>query len=132
MTRWILGLLALATALAISAAVVAGSLPPRSDSRDGVTVSVKPRSLTGAVWEFDVALNTHSQDLSDDLAKSAILIAEGGARITATGWQGDPPGGHHRRGVLSFAAPSPMPSAFELRVERPGEPAPRAFRWTLR
>ena len=109
MNRWILGFLGLVTALATAAAAVAGSLPPRSDSRAGVTVSVTPRNLAGAVWEFDVALNTHSQDLSDDLVRSAVLIAEGGTRIAASGWRGDAPGGHHRRGVLSFAAPSPAP-----------------------
>lgn len=129
MTRLPLAFLA---ALAVSAAAIAGGLPARSDSQAGVTVTVTPRSLAGQVWEFDVALNTHSQDLNDDLAKSAVLVGDGGVQVAASGWQGDPPGGHHRKGVLRFAAPSPVPAAIELRVARPGEQAPRAFRWKLR
>jgi len=118
-------------ALVFSAAAIATDLPARSSSASGVTLSVTPRSLAGPVWEFDVSLNTHSQDLSDELQKSAVLAADGGAASTHTGWRGDAPGGHHRKGVLSFAAPSAVPGAIELRVQRPGESAPRVFRWAL-
>ena len=45
---------------------------------------------------------------------------------------GDPPGGHHRKGVLRFAPIAPVPDAVELRLQRPGESAPRSFTWTLK
>ena len=47
-------------------------------------------------------------------------------------WQGDPPGGHHRRGVLRFKALAPAPAALELRLQRAGEPSPRVFRWQVK
>lgn len=44
-------------------------------------------------------------------------------------WLGDPPGGHHRKGVLRFNAVEPQAREFELRIMRPGESAARVFRW---
>lgn len=103
-------------------------------SRDrGVTVRVKPINLAPAAktWAFGVVLDTHTQDLSDDLARQATLSAAG-AQHAPTAWEGDPPGGHHRKGVLRFAPITPTPDAVELRIQRPGENAARSFRWTLK
>ena len=47
-------------------------------------------------------------------------------------WEGDPPGGHHRKGVLKFDAVNPRPQDIELRITRAGEPKPRSFRWQLK
>lgn len=109
----------------------AGNWPALGSSQDGVTLKVAPRSLSGAVWEFEVTFDTHTQALTDDLMKNAVLVAADGRRISPSGWQGDPPGGHHRTGMLRFDAITPAPAGFELRITRPGEPSPRSFRWTL-
>lgn len=110
------------------------ALAAQKSAERGVTVSVRPIDLSVAAkrWAFEVVLDTHSVDLSDDLAKATLLVDDRGAEYRAAGWQGDPPGGHHRRGTLDFAPVAPRPAAIELRIQRPGEPAPRAFRWRLR
>lgn len=113
------------------AAAAAGALAAQSSSSAGVTVKATPRTLAGPVWEFELVFDTHSQDLKDDPAKSARLHA-GGASAAPLVWQGDPPGGHHRKGVLRFKALTPTPAAFELRLERAGEPSPRVFRWQVK
>lgn len=105
----------------------------QSSAERGVTVKVTPRALgaPGTPWEFAVVLDTHSADLSDDLANSATLTTDDGRTFKPTNWQGSPPGGHHREGVLVFDGPAPRPGAIELRIDRPGESAPRIFRWQL-
>jgi hypothetical protein len=94
----------------------------------GVTVKVTPKSLSGAVWEFAVVLDTHAEDLKDDLQKTAVLVVDG-REIQPIAWQGPGAGGHHREGVLTFAAPAGAASPVELRIRRAGETAPRVFRW---
>jgi hypothetical protein len=84
------------------------------------------------VWQFRVALNTHSRDLSEDLMQVAVLADGQGGQSRALSWDGDKPGGHHRSGILKFRAPSPMPDAVEVRIARPGEVAPRVFSWRLK
>lgn len=113
-------------------ASAADSLPVQSSSNAGVTIKIAAKSLSGDTWDFEVLIDTHSQDLSDDLLRNTVLVADGGTPATPTGWQGDPPGGHHRRGVLRFSAVTPRPGAVELRLQRPGESGPRVFRWILR
>ena len=125
------GALAFGLLLAVYA-FAAGNLPPQSSSQAGVTVKVTPRSLAGAEWEFEVVFDTHSQDLKDDLLKAAVLVADGGKPSSPTGWQGDGPGGHHREGILRFKPAAASPASVELRLQRPGETAPRVFRWQLR
>lgn len=125
-------ILLIATAAFATGAVAAPTLSAQTTSAGGVTVKATPRNLSGKAWEFEIVFDTHSQDLSDDLMKAASLAAEGGTSIPPVAWQGDPPGGHHRKGVLRFDAIAPMPASVELRIQRPGEPAPRAFRWQLR
>ena len=124
---------ALLAAFALSlGATAAENLSPQTSSQSGVTVKVTPRSFSGPAWEFEVVFDTHSQELSDDLLKSAMLVGERGSQAAPSAWQGDPPGGHHRKGVLSFDALKPAPAVLELRIQRPGESGPRVFRWTLR
>ena len=113
-----------------SASGAAEKLSTQSSSGSGVTVKSTPRALSGGSWEFDVIFDTHSQDLKDDLMKTATLVADGRTHVPV-GWKGDPPGGHHRKGVLRFDAINPAPKAIELRIVRPGEPKPRSFRWQV-
>ena len=124
---------ALFLALAFSAgSSIAGNLPTLSSSQSGVTVKVTPKNLKADFWEFNVVFDTHSQDLKDDLLKSAVLVDPSGTRLSPVEWKGAPPGGHHREGTLRFKPPAPAPNAFELRIARPGEREPRSFKWTLK
>lgn len=123
---------ALTAMLMTSVALAASSLPTRKSSEAAVTVKATPRPLSGAVWEFELAFDTHSRDLNDDLEKSAVLVVDGGRTFQPVTWQGDPPGGHHRKGVLQFKPVSPAPASIELRIAREGEPKPRVFQWSLK
>lgn len=94
----------------------------------GVTVKVTPGKLADSGWEFSVVLDTHSEDLKDDLERSAVLVVDG-QEVRPVQWQGPAAGGHHREGVLRFPAPGSRPSAVELKLTRAGEAEPRVFRW---
>ena len=129
MTNRFLWLVA-ATLLAFNAAA---QLAAQKNSAGGVTVAVTPAKLVAGAktWDFSIVLDTHSQDLSDDLAGSAVLVDDRGNEFKALAWDGAAPGGHHRSGVLRFNAIEPRPQALELRISRPGEAKPRTFRWRL-
>jgi hypothetical protein len=125
--------LILSAALTGSASVIAAPpLTTLSSTESAVTVKATPRNLQGDVWEFDVVFDTHSQELKDDLMKSAVLIPAGGSSIGPMEWKGAPPGGHHREGVLRFKAVQPTPTSLELRIDRAGESKPRSFNWSLK
>lgn len=116
--------------LAAGVSLAAAPLASVATNFGGVMVKATPGTLSGGIWEFEIAFDTHSQDLRDDVAKSATLVADGVASAPLE-WRGDPQGGHHRKGVLRFKAPAGRPAAIELRLSRQGESEPRVFRWKL-
>jgi hypothetical protein len=118
----------------MSTGATSQQLAPQSSQDGGVTVRVTPLDISADAksWSFEVVLDTHSQDLADDLTQTAAVIDEAGRSHAPLAWEGAPPGGHHRKGVLRFAPITPPPAALELRVQRPGEPKPRTFRWPLK
>ena len=127
-------LLALAiTPLAATAQASAAATAEQSSTEGGVTVKVTPKSMDapGGAWEFSISLKTHSGALSDDLLQIVTLTTDDGRTLKPARWTGTAPGGHQREGVLRFEVPAPRPSAVELRIARPGESAPRTFRWQL-
>lgn len=112
----------------------ATQLPPAAQTSrgGGVTVSVTPKNLAADAprWDFEVVLDTHRVDLNHDLVKNAALIDAAGDRHTPLAWTGDPPGGHHRKGVLSF---KPLGSVDEVRLQIRDIGVPeRVFRWPLK
>lgn len=125
--------IAFVLALALAPAVSAEQATQKN-AQGGVTVAVTPTVLapSAKIWAFKVAYDTHTQELSDDVAATAVLSDGKGREAKALGWEGARPGGHHREGVLKFVALDPVPGAVELRIARPGEPAPRTFRWSIR
>lgn len=110
----------------------AQALAPQTSNQSAVTVKVTPRNLQGPTWEFEVVFDTHSQELKDDLLKNAVLVAADGSSVAPIRWQGDPPNGHHRKGVLRFNAVQPRPGVLELRINRAGESTPRSFKWSMK
>ena len=111
----------------------AAQLEAQKSTAGGVTVAATPQDLSPSApaWDFKVVLDTHSQDLSDDLVKSSVLVDDQGGRHAPTSWEGAAPGGHHREGTLRFKPISPRPQSVELQINRSGEAKQRTFRWTL-
>lgn len=132
LTAWLSWALLVAAPMTALAQATPGTLPTQTSSERGVTLKVTPKAPgpRGGRWEFRIVLDTHSADLSDDLTQSATLFTADGRSLRPMNWTGAGPGGHHRVGVLAFDVPAPPPGALELRIVRPGESAPRTFRWT--
>lgn len=126
-TRLILMLLSMMTALVFTGLAAAQPLSSQSSNAEGVTVKATPRAAPNGGLDFEIVFDTHSQDLKDDLMKTASLTVDG-KRLAPAGWQGDPPGGHHRKGVLRFDTGASA-QVLELSIARAGESKPRVFRW---
>lgn len=125
------------------AAIAAGSIaasgaaefkyaPQASNEREiKVTATLQKIPTEAKTWDFEVVLEAHTKALNDDLAKSSVLIA-GGKQYLPLGWEGAPPGGHHRKGKLRFKAVAPPPAAMELQIRLAEDPSPRSFKWLLK
>ena len=110
------------------------ALSARSDTAGGVTVKVTPRNLAAdsPTWDFEIVLDTHSADIGQDLVKSAALIDARGRVHAPIAWIGDPPGGHHREGVLSFQPLRGNTDSVTLQIRGVGGISQRDFRWPLK
>jgi hypothetical protein len=75
----------------------------QTDQQGAVTVVIKPLNLAapGDSLDFEVILDTHSVDLSMDLAELATLTDGDGREVHAMLWDAAR-GGHHVSGTLSF------------------------------
>lgn len=122
-----------ALAAAGPAATQATAAATQTSVANSVTVKVTPRAMGAAAetWVFAVVLDTHSQELADDLTGTVVLVTDDGREVRPASWNGPGAGGHHREGTLEFAAPKPHPKAVALRMQRAGETQPRYFRWSL-
>ena len=110
------------------------ALAVQTNREGGVTVKVVPRNLEpgSTSWDFEVSLETHTQSMSQDLTTAAMVIDSQGKSHVPVGWEGDPPGGHHRRGLLRFRPLTGSPAAVELRINGIGGVDTRVFRWQLK
>lgn len=78
-----------------------GAYERKSSSEKKVRVEVVPVQLaSGKPAKFEVRMNTHSVDLSQDMVAVSILKDDNGHEYRPQGWTGSPPGSHHRSGVL--------------------------------
>ncbi|MBI3994560.1 MAG: hypothetical protein HY349_01155 [Nitrospirae bacterium] len=115
------------------AAQVDSGLSPQFNKEGGVIVKVTPRPpAPGAeTWEFEVVFDTHTVALAGDPARFSALVDAQGRTHSPLPWEGDPPGGHHRKGVLRFKPPPMRDGMIELRIDGVGGVPTRAFRWRL-
>ena len=108
------------------------SFETQSNAGGSVTVDVKPTTLAvGEPVVFDVAMNTHSVDLSDDMTKISILRDDTGQEYKPSAWDGPGSGGHHREGSLKFAALTSKPKYIELVIKGLAQVPERVFKWDL-
>jgi hypothetical protein len=109
----------------------------RSDQQGAVEVVVIPLNLSdpGQTLDFEISLNTHSVDLSMDLASLAALTTDTGKTVNPLVWDA-PRGGHHVSGKLSFPIQSNGTSLLEgakrltLTIRNVDSPE-RIFIWEL-
>ena len=123
--------LALPVPAAVAQAAASGmAAAAQSSTAGGVTVKVTPVSSgIASLLEFSVVFDTHNAELNEDLLQTATLTTADGRKIKPVRWTGAAAGGHHREGVLSFDVAEPTGGNVELAIARPGESAPRVFRW---
>ncbi len=103
-------------------------------SHEGGSVTVKVTPLALGLEQplvFDLAMDTHSVDLSDDLTKIVIVRDDAGKEYAPIAWEGAGPGGHHREGKLKFAALTGKPKYVELVIKGLARVPERVFRWEL-
>jgi hypothetical protein len=109
----------------------------RTDEQGAIIFEVTPLNFNAPAdtVEFDIALTTHSIDLSMDLAILATLATDTGVTVQATLWDA-PRGGHHVEGKLIFPASvdgkSILDGATKLTLTIVDVDAPsRVFEWSL-
>lgn len=118
--------------IALSNAAEVGYAPQLSNEREiKVMATLQHIANDAKTWDFEVALETHTQALNDDLSKSAVLIVDG-KQYLPLDWDGAPPGGHHRKGKLRFKALAAQPASVELQIRLASDPSPRSFKWSLK
>lgn len=109
----------------------------RTDEQGAVVVDVTPNNLDnpGDTIDFAVGLNTHSVDLSMDLAKLSTLKTDTGLTASSLAWNGMA-GGHHVSGNLTFPAQVDGKNLLEgakvltLVIQNVDAPE-RAFTWNI-
>lgn len=76
----------------------------RTDSQGSVEFVVTPLNLAapGDTIDFDISMNTHSVDLSWNLAAQSSLTTDTGLEVNGLSWPGG--SGHHVGGRLTFPA----------------------------
>jgi len=110
----------------------------RIDQQGAIIFEITPLNLDTPMdtLEFDVALTTHSIDLSMDLATLSTLTTNTGVTVQATLWDA-PRGGHHVEGKLIFPTTkdgkSILDGATKLTLTIVNVDAPsRIFEWELK
>lgn len=123
----------IALSLGLSPVVKAADLEIQTNREGPVTVKVAPKNISPGAksWDFEITLSTHTVPLDQDMARISVLVAGSGKPQPPLAWDGDPPGGHHRKGVLRFQPPSVMPQKLELQINGIGGVNLRVFRWVL-
>jgi hypothetical protein len=104
-----------------------GELTAQVEDVGGVEVAVTPVRLDDETALFEVAFSTHTVDLAVGADEMELVVGPvpwGPAR-----WDGDPAGGHHRSGQLSFPARGPATGSAVLSIG--GLPEPVTFEWSL-
>lgn len=108
------------------------ALTPQENSGGEVDIKVTPLILkAGEKPQFEIEFNTHSVELDFDISQIASLTDEKLNAYTSSTWEGSPPGGHHRKGILTFSSPLASTSSVNLILRDISGIAARQFSWII-
>lgn len=104
----------------------------RSSNANSVRVDVVPVQLgAGQAARFEIRMNTHSVPLTYDLVAVSLLKDDRGREYRPQAWNGSPPGGHHRSGVLEFPNLAAGTGSITLYLKNIADVPERSFEWKL-
>jgi hypothetical protein len=113
-------------------AIDAAAYKTKSNKQNSVRVDVRPvQLLPGKPAKFEIRMNTHSEDLSQDLVAACTLKDNSGREYNPTSWDGSPPGGHHRSGVLEFSELGEGAESITLVIREVANVPERIFNWSI-
>ncbi len=107
----------------------------QSNTGGSVTIDVEWIEERDGLLIFDVSMNTHSVDLDQyDLGGLAVLSDDMGNEYHPVSWD-SAPGGHHRRGTLTFPIPDSLSQGkakyIEIMVRNVADIEERVLKWEL-
>lgn len=116
----------------ITLSLPAMAFESKASRGNGVRVDVVPVKLAaGQAAQFKVRMNTHSVEIDQDLTAVSDLRDDQGRQYRPAKWEGSPPGGHHRKGVLSFPALESSARSVTLTIRDIAGVAERTFTWAV-
>jgi len=108
------------------------NLSSKENEGGNVTVTVTPKVLEiGKNPVFEIEFETHSVDLAFDVTKQSSLVDNKGNIFSQSTWNGSPPGGHHRSGILSFNNSLAQTNNVELIIKNIAGVTERKYKWNL-
>lgn len=106
-------------------------LPALTNEQAGITFDIKPLDFDFAQpVKFEIKITTHTGSLDFDLTKISTLEDSEGNQHQPVQWQGSPPGGHHRSGILIFPSLKEKSRSIYLTIQDIS--SPRIFEWNLK
>ena len=107
----------------------------QSSTGGAVTIDVKLAKAENGYLVLDVTMNTHSVNLDPyDLGELAVLRDYEGKEYGPISWR-SAPGGHHRKGTLTFALPESLSQGktkyFDLILRDIAGVKERVLKWEL-
>ncbi len=107
----------------------------QSNTGGAVTIDVEWVKAGDGSLIFNVSMNTHSVDLDRyDLGKLAVLRDDAGNEYRTVSWD-SAPGGHHRRGTLTFPLPDSLSQGkakfVEIVIRDVADIKERVLKWEL-
>lgn len=116
----------------VTLAADASAYKAKSNKKNSVRVDVRPvQLLPGKPAKFEIRMNTHSGDLSQDLIAVCLLKDSSGREYRPINWNGSPPGGHHRSGVLEFSELAEGAESITLVIREVANVPERVFNWSV-
>lgn len=107
-------------------------LPAKINDENSVSVKVKPVEFSfNKPVKFEITVETHAVDLNFDITKISYLEDDKGNIYNPLKWDGTPPGGHHRSGILSFPDYAQKTKLIKLTLKGISRVPERVFIWEL-